>query len=1117
MNIVVRTCGVRIVALWAAFSFAAVFSVAVAQQSAPKPAEAPRAPTNLRVEYRVRPIGLDEPAPRFSFELDDPRRGATQSAYELVVGTDAPALARDEAVLWTSGRVASDATSQIVYAGPELAANQAYSWKVRSFDAAGNASPWSAIESWTMGPLSPKDWSAQWISDAAPVARPERAHNGWHSTWRKAEDDLAWVQIDLGQPRTFDTVRIYPAHPFNDPDAQAGYLFPLRYRVWVADEPTFLKRPPIHPVDETWGDIKNPGDDPRVHQVGRLNMRYVRLGFMKLAQVPGKGYGAAIAEIELLEGGRVVSRGAQVSWSDSLEENGWSGTNLCDGDTKAHPASEASPSPAPLLRREFQVAAPVKRAMLHSSALGVHEVRINGERVGDSVLAPEWTRYDARVQYQSHDVTALLKSGANAIGVLLGDGWYAGRIGLSDRFSGYPPRGLYGEKPRAIVQLEIEHTDGSKERIVSDGSWKSSLEGPIRSSDLLDGETVDLQRSLEGWDRAGFDDTKWTAVETAAGVNTRLVAQACEPVKVERDVPALAVREVRKGVFVFDLGETISGWCRLRCAGKAGDVVTLRHAEMVDGNGELHVANLLGAKQTDRFTLSGRADTLEPRFTYHGFRYVEVSGLASAPDVKDLVGRSIRTSARVVGSFECSEPLLNKIWANARTARRTNLVGIATDAPARDERLGWLAPFGVAAPAAMYDLDLAAFVGKWAADVRESQATAGPFGDLAPHPYAPDEHFACTPGWADAALSVPWAAYVNYGDRRLLERHFPAAQRFVDFVMNYSRQYLWQYQRGQDLGDIRNGGELSASGWSAERCKIPEEVFATAHLRRATQIMSRFTKVLGRSEEPTQEYKGFQTTYGDYSYSAANVFDGKLVNVEGEVQGDTQAGYALSLGFDLVADYKRAQLVQRLRKDIDARGGALTGGIHTFHRTLCELSRAGVPADRLLLNTKFPSLGWQIEQGATSMWEQRDGFDRAKGFHDPQANSFDWLAGSAVSEWMSAWLVGLRADESAPGWKRFTVAPAPTETVTWARGALDSIRGRIEVEWRKDASGFALDVLVPAGATANVVLPAADGATLQESGKPIASAAPFVNVVEHKNGRAVLAVQSGRYSFRAGS
>lgn len=1119
MNIVVRTCGARIVA---ALSMAAVFSVARAQEPSTPSAGAPRAPVNLRVEHRVRPLGLDEPAPRFSFELDDPRRGATQSAYELAVGTDPQALGRDEAVLWTSGKVSSDATAHIEYAGPALAANHVYWWKVRSFDAAGVASPWSAIESWSMGPLAPSDWTAKWISDPAPITKARRAHSGWRSTWRKAQDDMVWVQIDLGQPRIFDTVRIHPARPYDDPQAEPGYLFPLRYRVWVADEPTFLKRPPIRPVDETYVDVKNPGSTPRSHAVGRLNMRFVRVGFLKLAEVPGQGFGAAVAEIELLESGRVVSRGAQVTWSDSLEEGGWSGANLCDGDTQAHAAVEAPPPPAPHLRREFEIGGAVKRALLHSSALGVHEVRLNGERAGDAVLAPEWTRYDARVQYRTADVTALVKPGKNALGVILGDGWYAGRIGLADRFSGYPERGLYGDKPRVLVQLEIEHADGSQERIVTDGSWKSTLEGPIRSSDLLDGETVDLRRSADGngiggWDRPGFDDAKWSPVETPANVRTQLVAAPCEPIRVERDVPAVSVREPKPGVYVFDLGETLSGWCRVRCSGKAGDTVTLRHAEMLEPSGELHLANLRGAAQTDRFTLSGGAETLEPRFTYHGFRYVEVSGLGAAPSVADLVGRSIRTAAREVGSFECSEPLLDTIWRNARAARRTNLVGIATDAPARDERLGWLAPFGVAAPAAMYDLDLAAFVEKWARDVRDAQASLGAFGDLAPHPYAPDEHFAGTPGFADAGVGVPWAAWVHYGDRRLLERHFGAAQRHVDYVMNYSRQYLWQHQRGQDLGDLRNASELAGGPPENARCKMPEETFATAHLRRTTQLMSRYARVLGRSEEPTQEYKGFPTTYGDYTFQVANLFDGKLVNSEGVVYGDTQAGNALALAFDLVSDYKRPLLVAKLREDVEARGGVLTGGIHTFHRTLCELSRGGVAADRYLLSTKFPSLGWQIEQGATSMWEQRDGFDRAKGFRDVPESSFDWLAGSAVSEWLSAWLVGLRPDESAPGWKRFTVQPAPTEKVAWARGALDSIRGRIEVEWRKRGGAFELDLLVPPGCTANVVLPAADGAVLQESEKPIAAAAPFVTVVEQTAGRAVLEVQAGRYRLRAGS
>ncbi len=1111
-----RSCGLS-VAL-ALGSFLGSNAAGASAQQAPVTPISARAPQHLRVEYRTRPLGLDERVPRFSFELDDPRRGATQSACELAVGEDPQSLAKDEGVLWSSGRLETDATSQIEYAGPELVAGHTYWWKVRSFDAAGQASPWSAIETWSLGPLDAADWSARWIGDAAPIVKPQRAHNGWRSAWKKNQDDMAWVMIDLGQPRVFDSVRIHPAHPYDDPQAGAGYLFPLQYRVWIADEPTFLKKPPIHVVNETFGDVKNPGDAFRSHAVGRLNVRYVRIGFLKLAHVPDKGYGVALSELELLDGQRVVSRGAQITVSDSIEEGGWSSANLCDGDTGAHAAVDAPPAPPPLLRREFQLAGGVKRATLFASALGLYELHLNGERVGDQVLAPEWTRYDTRVQYQAYDVTSLLKPGANALGALLGDGWYAGRIGLSDAFAGYPRRGLYGDKPQLLVQLEIERADGSLERIVSDASWKSTLEGPIRASDLLDGETCDARNEPRGWDRAGFDDSKWKAVEATPGTRAKLVAQACEPIRVERDVPAVSVRELRPGVQIFDLGETLSGWCRLRCSGKAGTQITLRHAEMLDENGALYVDNLRGAAQTDRFTLRGEGqEVCEPRFTYHGFRYVEVSGLERPATSADLVGRSIRTSAREIGSFECSEPILNKLWRNARVSRRTNLVGVPTDAPARDERMGWLAPFGVAATAAMYDLDLAAFVGKWSDDVRDAQAQVGPFGDFAPHPYAPDEHFAGAPGWGDAALSVAWSAWVQYGDRRLLQRQFSALQRHVDYVMNYARAYTWSYQRGLDYGDVRNGSELTADGWPTDGCALAQEVFATAYLRQSTRLMSRIARAIGASEDPTPAYAGFQTNYGDYSYNSANAFDTKFTNHEARMAGDTQAGYALALAFDLTPEFKRARLVANLRAAIDARGGSLTTGIHTTHRALIELSRAGVAVDKLVCDTRFPSFGWQIEQGATAMWENRDGFVPGRGFNKSRANSFDALAGSSIGEWLSGWLVGLRPDEDAPGWKHFFVAPAPTEKVTWARGSLETMRGRIEVEWRKNGARFELDLLVPANSSASVILPATDATALFEGEQPIESAAPFVRVVERKGGRAVLAVQAGRYRLRAGS
>ncbi|MBK7878355.1 MAG: family 78 glycoside hydrolase catalytic domain [Planctomycetes bacterium] len=1054
-------------------------------------ANAPRAPRRLRLEYLENPMGVGEPKPRFSWELDDPRRGATQSAYELVVASDRAALEAGRADVWSPGRVSSSATNQIEYGGPALAFDHEYWWRVRSFDAAGAASPWSAPATWTMGPLVTSDWRGTWIADPRPIEKGAPKHHGWRSSWKSAQDDMVWVQLDFGQQRTFDTVKLYPAHPNDDPKAGAGYLFPIQYRMWIADEPTFMKKSPIHIVDETAFDVKNPGDVPKVHDLGsRMSVRYVRFGFLKHAQSEGQGFGVALAEIELLDRGVVTSRGAAITSNDSVESDGWGLTKLIDGDTQSHAAREVPLPPAPHLRGEFALSTDVKRATAYVTALGLYELHVNGSVVGDRVLAPEWTRYDGHVQYQAYDVTSLVRKGNNAAGLVLGDGWYAGRIGLADTLPGFPRRGLYGDKPLALLQVEIELVNGDRSRFTTGPAWKSTLEGPIRSSDLLDGETYDARRALAGWDQPGFDDAAWVPVEAVGQPDDGIYWQPSEPMRVVEELPARSITEPAKGTYVVDFGRVVTGRCRITCSGAAGETVVLRHGEMLDAEGRLYTANLRGAAQTDRYTLRGGGrETWEPRFTLHGFRYVELTGLAAKPELANFVARVVRTSARETASFACSEPVLDALWRNARTSLAGNLTGIATDCPQRDERLGWMGDLGAFAQTGIYQMDLAAFLGKWAWDARDAQGREGRFPDFAPHPFGPGERFTGAPGWGDAGVHVPWAAWVNYGDKRLLERHVQALQRHVDFVMNFNRQFRWENQRGNDYGDWLNGSTIVADGWKREGCEMDKEAFATAWLRASTRLASKITLLVNGNETPTAMYQGapaaIPTTYGDYSVSAANAFAQRYFDVDSRFVGGAQAGYVLALAFDLVPEFQRPKLVEHLLADIRARDNQLTTGFLTTHRALIELSRAGVAADGIACETRFPALGWQVGQGATTTWERRDGFVPGRGFADPGMNSFNHFAFGSIGEWMMGWLVGLRPDEKQVGWKHFVVAPAPTQKVTHAEGAYDSIVGRIEASWTKTQAAFELDVLVPANASATVVLPAADGVAITEGGQPI--------------------------------
>lgn len=1100
-----------------ALGFAAlvVFSTAI---HAATQGEGSRAPRRPRVEYLENPIGLGEAQPRFSWEVDDARRGAAQSAYEIAVASTRDALLDGRADVWSSGRVASGATNQVEYGGPELVYDREYWWRVRSFDVEGKDSPWSAPASWRMGPLAPADWKGAWIADPAPIEKPIGEHHGWRSSWKAKDDDMVWVQIDLGQPRAVELLRLHPVQPCNDPDAKPGYLFPLRYRVWISDEPTFLKKSPIHALDETAFDVPNPGNKPKdARLTSRTTVRYLRIGFMKLAKDERHGYGVALSEIEVIDLGAVVSRGASFTCSDSLDGDGWSLANLFDGDTSSHPARAVAPPPSPALRGEFDLDGPVKRATAYATALGLYELRVNGAKAGDRELAPEWTRYDGRVQCQAYDVTTLLRPGRNAIGALLGDGWYAGRIGLLDAVPSAPRRGVYGDKPLFLMQLEVEYSDGRRASFATNPGWRSTVEGPIRSNDLLDGEDYDARRELDGWDAPGFDAKDWTPVLKVGEPDHGIFAQPSEPMRVVEELRPVAITEVAPKTWIADFGRVVTGRCRIELSGAAGSTLVLRHGEALDAEGRLYTANLRGARQTDRYTFRGAGrERWEPRFTLHGFRYVEFTGLEAKPSASDVVARVVRTAARETAGFECSEPVLDALWRNARASLAGNLTGIATDCPQRDERVGSMGGLGAFAQTAMYQMDLAAFLGKWVRDVRDAQVRDGRFSDFAPNPFADQLGFIGAPGWADAGVSVPWTAYVNYGDRRLLERHLEAMRRQTDHLMNMNRQHRWEHLRSNDYGDMHDGSTIIADGWNQAGCAVDKELFASAFLCATTRQVSRMALMLAGNEEPSKSYTGMPTTYGDYAVAARQAFNAKWVNSEGRIQGDTQAAYALALAFDLVPEYMRPQLVGHLSRAIEQRGNQLTTGIHTTHRALIELSRAGVAADGVLCETRFPAFGWQVEQGATTFWERRDGFVPGRGFQDAGMNSFNHLAFGSVGEWLMGWLVGLRPDEKEPGWKHFFVAPAPTRKVTHAKGWHDTIRGRVEAAWRKTEGAFELEVVVPANARATLVLPGVGDAPITSDGAPLEAAAPHARLVARTNGNAVIEVAPGRYRLRAG-
>jgi alpha-L-rhamnosidase len=668
-------------------------------------------------------------------------------------------------------------------------------------------------------------------------------------------------------------------------------------------------------------------------------------------------------------------------------------------------------------------------------------------------------------------------------------------------------RFAYGHQPRFLLQLEMELADGARQVIGTDDAWRSTSDGPIRSAGIYDGEVYDARKELPGWDAPGFNDRAWSAAQAFDLGAPQLVWQRNEPIRVVQELAPIALTQPKPGTFVFDLGQNLVGWCRLRVNGLAGRTITLRHAEMLNDDGTLYTANLRGAPQVDRFI--PRADgevVFEPHFTYHGFRYLELTGLAAPPSTNSVVGRVFCSSAPETGRLECSDPSLTQLLRNIRWTQRANLMSTPNDCPQRDERFGWMGDIQAFAQTAIFNMDLAAFFTKFAQDIRDDQAHDGRFPDFAPHPGDPNAQFSGAPAWADAGVIVPWRAYQNYADTRLLAEHFDAARRWVDYVQARNPGLIWATNRHNDYNDWLNGDWIRQKDWPAQGGSVPKEVFATAFFAHSADLVSRMARVLGREADARR--------YADLFDQIKAAFNRRFVQADGRIEGDTQAGYALALHFDLLSEPLRPSAASHLVAGLRRYQNHLSTGIQSTHRAMLELPRwhHGDLAWQLLTNRTFPSWLYMLDNGATTIWERWDGYVKGRGFQDAGMNSFNHWAFGAVGEWMWRHLLGLNPDEAKPGWKHFTVAPMPGGGVTWARGEYQSPRGRIASAWRSDTGGFTLNLTVPPNTTATVSLPANPADQILEGGR-LWARAEGVSAVRQEAGRAIATVQSGRYEF----
>src|SRR5438132_1200667 len=762
-------------------------------------------------------------------------------------------------------------------------------------------------------------------------------------------------------------------------------------------------------------------------------------------------------------------------------------------------AADSLPAPSPLLRRAFRVEDHVRTARLYVTSLGLYELFLNGERVGDQLFTPGWTSYRRRLQYQTYDVTPLLRPGTNVFGAMLGDGWYRGNLGF------FGQRNLYGRRLALRAQLEIRYESGRAERVVSDADWKVTA-GPVLGSDIYGGETYDARRERSGWATAPYDDRAWAAVALLDPPSPlpALLASLSPPVRRVRELRPVDMRRAPSGETIFDLGQNFTGWARLTVRGAAGTTVTLRFGEVLDRDGNLYTANLRAAAQTDRYTLSGTGrEVYEPHFTFHGFRYVAARGLPGPPDSTTITGIAVSSDLAQTGSLVTSDSLLNKLQRNIVWGQRSNFLDVPTDCPQRDERLGWTGDAQVFARTAAFNMDVNGFFAKWLADVAADQDPSGSVPWVIPNPLGGDSiRFAGTAGWSDVAVIIPWTMYLTYGDRRLLERQYPSMRAWVDYARRRAGpDLIWR--PGWQFGDWL---ALHSDDPSYPGATTGTDLIATAFLAHSTNLLSRAATVLGRSDEAA--------AYRARFHAIRNAFDREFVSRTGRVGENTQTAYALAIAFDLLPDSLVPAAAGRLARDVEARDHHLTTGFVGTPYLLHVLAGSGHIEDAFALLTQrtYPSWLYPITRGATTMWERWDGIRPDSSFEDPGMNSFNHYAFGAVGDWMYRNIGGIDVDSAGPGYRRSRIAPRPGAGLTSASASLETGYGALSSAWRLDGKRFVLAVTIPANPAGGVTLWDARLDQVREGSPPI-NASAGVRGARQRGKDVVVELGSGRYSL----
>jgi alpha-L-rhamnosidase len=788
------------------------------------------------------------------------------------------------------------------------------------------------------------------------------------------------------------------------------------------------------------------------------------------------------------------NKGRTTPWSNSAK---WQMGLLSPTDWTAQwitPGDGADPGEAsPILRTTFSARKGIASATVYITSHGLYEAQLNGRRIGDAWFTPGWTSYKRRLQYQAYDVTSLIHPGRNAIGAMLGNGWYRGYIGFQGQHN------FYGSDLSLLLEMVIRYKDGRTDTVGSGPGWRSA-QSDVLCSEIYNGETIDHRQAKEGWSLPDYEDAGWAAVRTEDFSKDNLVATGNEPVKKQEVLHAVKVLTTPRGETVIDFGQNLTGWVIVRLHGKSGDSIRLSHAEVLDKAGNFYTENLRKARAQDVFILKGGGEeTFEPHFTFHGFRYIRIEGLIGSPDPDDFTAVALYSSMPKTGSFTCSNELINQLQHNIQWGQQGNFLDVPTDCPQRDERLGWTGDAQVFSRTAAFNRGVDNFFSKWLKDLAADQLPSGAVPFVIPNVTGNGT----SAGWADVATIIPWNLYLAYGDRRVLETQYPSMKAWVDYIRGQAKDDLWN--TGFHFGDWLFYRPFDDNdGRSAVTDKY---LIAQCFYAHSTQLLIDAAGVLGKKQDAV--------TYGLLLQKEKEAFLREYMTPDGRLVSGTQTAYVLALQFDMLPENLRKQAAERLVKNIQDYDYHLTTGFLGTPYLCHVLSRYGYTsvAYRLLLQDTYPSWLYPIKMGATTIWERWDGIRPDGSFENAGMNSFNHYSYGAIGDWMYRVVAGIDTYEDGPGYKHSRIAPHPGGDLTSAAADLQTGYGLLSSHWQTSGDSLVMDLVVPANTTATVYIPAPEGGRITEGGQTLQSVKE-ISIDSVERGYLLVGIGSGHYHFK---